>query len=297
MDIVGAYACSHTGLMTTRREAVAGSVSEPVFSAYAQVGRQVRELDPDAVIIIGTDHLQAWSLAQLPEFTIGVGPVAEGLGDAGQPRCSAPVHQAMAQLILAGCIERGFDFCYAEDVAIDHSFVCPLLLIMPELDRPIVPIAVNCNYPPRPTFARSYRLGQVLREVIAAGPPGRVVVIGTGGLSHWVGSPQRRAFIDQPAGTRLRDLAAHPVTLDDTGPVNDRFDEDFLSYVTTGMLRRFVEQWTPERVEQEAGNGAHELRNWLIAAGIAGHPQAEVMFYQAIPEWLTGIGVVRFGAG
>jgi hypothetical protein len=296
MDIVGAYACSHTGLMTTRRDAVPGRVSEPVYSAYERVGREIADLDPDAVVVIGTDHLQAWSLAQLPAFTIGVGPVAQGLGDAGQPRCEAPVHQGMAQLILAGCLERDFDFCYAEDVSIDHSFVCPLLLIMPQLDRPIVPIAVNCNYPPRPTMARSYRLGQVLREVITAGPPGRVVVIGTGGLSHWVGSPQRRAFIDQPAGTRLPDLPAHPVTLDDTGPVNDRFDADFLSYVATGTLRTFVERWPPERVEQEAGNGAHELRNWLIAAGIAGHPRAEVLLYAAIPEWLTGIGVVRFDA-
>jgi aromatic ring-opening dioxygenase catalytic subunit (LigB family) len=294
MDLVAAFACSHTGLMTTRRELAAGTDSEPVFAAFSDAARQIDALDPDVIVIIGTDHLQAYSLAQLPAYSIGVGPVARGRGDAGQPACSVPVHQQAAQHILGAAIRRGFDLCYCEDVSIDHSFVCPLLLLTPELDRPIVPLAVNCNYPPRPTLERSVQLGLMLREVLAAGPPGRAVLIGTGGLSHWVGSAERRAFIDQPAGTRLAGLADHPVTIAATGPVNEEFDHEFLGHVTAGSLGDFSAAWPPDRIEQEAGNGAHELRNWLTVAAAAGFGPGEVLTYRAVPQWLTGIGVARF---
>jgi hypothetical protein len=280
--------------MTTRRELAAAADSEPVFAAFAAVAHQIEALEPDVIVIIGTDHMQAYSLAQLPAYSIGVGPVAHGRGDAGQPPCSVDVHQPAAQQILAGAIERGFDLCYCEDVSIDHSFVCPLLLVTPGLGRPIVPLAVNCNYPPRPTLERSVQLGLMLREVIAAGPPGRAVLVGTGGLSHWVGSAERRAFIDRPAGTRLPELGEHPVTLEDTGPINEDFDREFLSYVTAGSLAGFASSWPQDRIEREAGNGAQEIRNWLTVAAAAGFGPGEVLAYRAVPEWLTGIGVARF---
>jgi protocatechuate 4,5-dioxygenase beta chain/2'-carboxy-2,3-dihydroxybiphenyl 1,2-dioxygenase large subunit/2'-aminobiphenyl-2,3-diol 1,2-dioxygenase large subunit len=294
MDIVGAFACSHTGLMVTRRELAVAADSEPVFAAFADAAGQIAALDPDVVVIIGTDHMQAYTLAQLPAYTIGVGPVARGRGDAGIPACEVPVHQELAQHLLAGAVEGGFDLCYCEDVSIDHSFVCPLMLLTPGLDRPIVPLAVNCNYPPRPTLQRSVQLGQMLRTVLTAGPAGRAVLVGTGGLSHWVGSPERRAFIDQPAGTRLSELAEHPVTIDDTGPVNEEFDREFIGYLTEGRLAGFAEAWPADRIEAEAGNGAHELRNWLTVAAAAGFGPGEVLAYRAVPQWLTGIGVARF---
>ena len=294
MDLVGAFACSHTGLMMTRRELAADTDSGPVFAAFDDLAGQIGALDPDVIVIIGTDHMQAYSLAQLPAYSIGVGAVARGRGDAGIPACTVPVHQATAQHLLAGAIDRGFDLCYCEDVSIDHSFVCPLLLLTPGLDRPIVPVAVNCNYPPRPTLQRSVQLGQMLREVLSAGPPGRAVLVGTGGLSHWVGSAERRAFIDQPAGTRLAALAEHPVTIEDTGPVNDEFDREFLGYLTDGRLAGFADDWPADRIEAEAGNGAQELRNWLTVAAAAGFGPAEVLAYRAVPQWLTGIGLARF---
>lgn len=294
MDVVGAFACSHTGLITTRRDLADREDSEPVFAAFAEAASQIEALDPDVIVIIGTDHLQAYSLAQLPAYSIGVGPAAQGCGDAGQPDCAVPVHQPVAQHILAGAVERGFDLSYCEEVWIDHSFVCPLLLLTPQLQRPIVPLAVNCNYPPRPTLARSMQLGTMLRDVLTDGGNGRAVLVGTGGLSHWVGSAERRAFIDRPAGSRLPELASYPVTIDDTGPINEQFDQEFLGDLTTGKLAEFADRWPPDRIEQEAGNGAHELRNWLTVAAAAGFGPGEVLAYRAVPEWLTGIAVARF---
>jgi aromatic ring-opening dioxygenase catalytic subunit (LigB family) len=294
MDIVGAYACSHAGLIVTRRDRAPAAQAARVSSAYAAARDEIARQRPDVVVVVATDHQQAFPLTNVVPFSIGVGPVAKGLGDAGLPPCVVPIHQPLAQAILTACGERGVDLAFSEAPLIDHSFVMPLTLLRPELDVPIVPVTQNCNVPPRPTFARSGELGRALRESIRSGPRGRAVVIGTGGLSHWVGSPARRAFMNRAAGTRLAQLAAHPVVLEETGEINAEFDRRFLDQVTAGRMAQFVAAWTPERVEEVAGNGAQELRNWITTAAIAGDARATVLAYEPVAEWLTGTAVVRF---
>jgi 2,3-dihydroxyphenylpropionate 1,2-dioxygenase len=48
---------------------------------------------------------------------------------------------------------------------------------------------------------------------------------------------------------------------------------------------------TTDEVEKAAGNGAQELRTWLVAAGAAGGGGGRVLAYEPMPEWLTGMGV------
>jgi Catalytic LigB subunit of aromatic ring-opening dioxygenase len=294
MEIVGAYACSHAGLIVARRDRAPAAQAARVFSAYAAAREEIARQRPDALVVVATDHQQAFPLTNVVPFSIGVGPVAKGLGDAGLPPCAVPIHQPLAQAILAACGERGVDLAFSEAPSIDHSFVMPLSLLVPRLDVPIVPITQNCNVPPRPTLGRSRELGRSIRDSIRGGPAGRAVVIGTGGLSHWVGSPARRAFMNRVAGTRLAELAEHPVVLEETGEINQEFDRQFLDLVVAGRLAEFVAAWTPERVEEVAGNGAQELRNWITTAAIADDAGATVLAYEPVAEWLTGTAVVRF---
>lgn len=294
MEIVGAYACSHAGLIVARRDLAPADQRERVFGAYRAVQEEIARLRPDALVVVATDHLQAFPLTNVPAFAVGVGPRATGLGDGGLPPCTVPVHQGLAQAILSGCLERGVDLAFSERVAIDHSFVMPLSLVAPDLDIPIVPITQNCNVPPRPTFGRSRELGGAIRAAIRDATAGRAVVVGTGGLSHWVGSVARRAFMNRAAGTRLDGLAAHPVVLGETGEINQEFDRQFLDQVAAGRLAEFAAAWTPERLEEVAGNGAQELRNWITTAAIAGDAGARVLAYEPVAEWLTGTAVVRF---
>ena len=294
MEIVGAYACSHAGLIVTRRHRAPAGQAARVFSAYAAARDEIARQRPDALVVVATDHQQAFPLTNVVPFSIGVGLVAKGLGDAGLPPCAVPIHQPLAQAILAGCGERGVDLAFSEAPSIDHSFVMPLTLLRPELDVPIVPVTQNCNVPPRPTFRRSLELGAALRDATLGGPPGRAVVIGTGGLSHWVGSAARRAFMNRAAGTRLAQLAEHPVVLDETGEINQEFDRRFLDQIATGRLAEVVAAWTPERVEEVAGNGAQELRNWITTAAVADDAGATVLAYEPVAEWLTGTAIVQF---
>jgi 2,3-dihydroxyphenylpropionate 1,2-dioxygenase len=296
MDIGLSIACSHAGLIVTRRENASIAAGEEFFAAMARLRDEVKALRPDAIVILATDHMKAWTLAGgIPQFAIGVGPVAHGLGDAGIPEVDLPVNQEIARALLRGCIDQGADLAYTEDVRIDHSFVVPLSLLDPDGTVPIVPLTQNCNVPPRPTWRRSHEFGRQLRAVLDT-LPGRVVVVATGGLSHWVGDAARRAFMNRPPGARLAELSRHPVTLEETGPVNEDFDHGFLDAVCAGGAARFMAGWPDHRLEAEAGNGAHEVRNWITACGLMADAPASVVAYAPVEEWLTGVGVVRFGA-
>ncbi|MBS3942028.1 MAG: hypothetical protein KG028_13805 [Actinobacteria bacterium] len=294
MEIIGAFACSHAGLIATRRERAPAAQEQHVYDAFARAERVIAALRPDALLIIATDHMRAFPLAGVPTFTVGVGPLARGLGDGGLAPCEVPVHQPLSRSLLTTAIADGFDVCFTEDVRIDHSFVMPLMALTPALDVPIAPVTINCNVPPRPTYERAYAFGTALRRGIDALPGGRVVVVATGGLSHWVGSDERRALMNRPPGTRLAELDRVPMGLGDTGPINEEFDRGVLAAVGCGELPTFLADWPPERLEAEAGNGAHELRNWLVLSGLLGDAPGEVLAYEPVSEWLTGTAVVRF---
>jgi hypothetical protein len=294
MDIVGAFACSHAGFLISHYDRAEPAAREHVYDGFAQIRKAIERVKPDALVVIATDHGRIYPLNHQPQYVIGVGSPAHGIGDAGLPECEVPVHQQFARLILEGCIESGVDLAYSEAVSIDHSFVTPLMLCTPDLNVPIVPIVQNTRMPPMPTLERSYTVGRILGQVLRQGPAGRVVVMGTGGLSHWVGGDERRGFLRQPAGTRYGHEQEFPLVLPERGAVNDQFDADFLDTLNRGAAREFIGEWSNERLEAVAGNGALEIRNWLTIAGVADDAPLDVLAYAAVPEWLTGSAVAQF---
>jgi hypothetical protein len=291
MEIVSAYACSHAGLVVSRAAQAREDQRSAVFGAFKQMGAAIAEQAPDAIVIVATDHGKIYPLSGVPQFTIGVSATARAIGDAEIPAAEVPIHQAFAQAILDAALEEGIDLAYSESMQIDHSFAMPLYLA--ETAIPIVPIAQNCNYPPLPTLARSYEVGRKLRNAIRRGPPGRVVIVGTGGLSHWVGTDEQQRFRRRPAGTRLG-AAQTPLTISETGPVNAVFDRAFLDVICGGRTPAWLREYTTERLYDEAGNGAQEIRNWLLVAGAMEDRPANVLAYADVPQWLTGTAVIEF---
>ena len=300
MEIVGAYACSHAGLVVSRSSQAREEHRNAVFGAFKAMGTTIAALAPDAVILVATDHGRVYPLSGVPQFTIGVSATAHGIGDAELPAVDVPVHQRFAQAILDGALQEGIDLAFSESMQIDHSFVMPLMLGLAETSIPalggtipIVPIAQNCNFPPLPTLARSYEVGRKLGTAIRSGPPGRVVLVGTGGLSHWVGSEEQQQFRRRPAGTRFGQPQS-PMLITDTGPVNAVFDRAFLDVICTGSTPSFLREYDTDRLYDEAGNGAQEIRNWLLVAGAMQDRRASVLAYADAEEWLTGTAVVEF---
>lgn len=294
MRLVGAYTSSHGGLMITRKGTGDPAAEERVFAAFRTMGEELEELEVDALIVFATDHQQLFKLDHVPMFTIGTSATARGLGDAGVEKRNYPIPQDIAGELLLGALDEGIDLAYSEDMGIDHSFVTPLILALGERSIPIVPIVQNCNVPPRPTMRRSLDVGAALRRVIdGSSNTARIAVLGTGGLSHWVGSPERQAFMRRPVGTRFADMPRFPVELGDTGEINTEFDRELLDAIERGATGRFVEEWSDERMEQTAGNGALEIRNWLSAIAMAGDAGGETLVYEPMATWMTGTAVVR----
>jgi hypothetical protein len=258
------------------------------------MGQLIREHRPDALVVVGTDHGRIYPLSGMPQYLIGVSEQAVGIGDAGLPAKTLPLHQSFARSILADVLEEGVDMAYSEAMRIDHSFLTPLLLALPELDIPIVPIVQNCNAPPLPNLERAYQVGRILARALMKGPEGRVVVIGTGGLSHWVGSKEFRAFMSGPAGSRLARQNEFPLQLPDSGEVNEEFDRDFIEILCQGRAQEFIRSWDTHRLGEVAGNGAQEVRNWLLLAGLTADAPATLLDYAPVKPWLTGAAVVQF---
>ena len=294
MRITAAFACSHSGLMISRAECAETGTRDRIYGAFRAMGEAIESLAPDALVIVGTDHGRIYGFEGVPQFVVGVGASASGIGDAALPRCDYAVHQEAARAVLEGSLERGFDIAFSEAPRIDHSFVAPLMLALPDTRLPIVPIVQNCNVPPLPSLGRSHRFGAAVGAAIEAAGPGDAVLMCTGGLSHWVGSDDFRAFMNRPAGTRLAHRDDYPLTLDDTGPINESFDRDFLDLICAGRSPELVDRWDTASLGESAGNGAQEICNWLVAAGAVNDARASVLAYAPVAEWLTGIGIARF---
>ena len=217
------------------------------------------------------EHFTNFHLGNLPAFAVAtgdsyLGPVTAemakfvrvdqhqypGAGDLGRH-----VYRfALESEFDPSLVEGGLDF--------DENFCVPFKLLDPESKYPLVPIIVNGVNPPWPSPRRCYEFGRMLaRAVSQQDQYQRVVVVGTGGLSHWVGLPE-------------------------AGNVNEDFDRDFLARLDVGDPDRLT-NYSQHEIDA-AGNGAHEIRTWLVAAGTV-EVGFDVLAYEAVPEWLTGTAV------
>jgi 2,3-dihydroxyphenylpropionate 1,2-dioxygenase len=294
MEIVGAFACSHAGLLVTRRDLAPTKMCEHVYAGFAKMGQAIAAAKPDAIVLVATDHLRVYPLSGIPQFTIGVSTSAQGIGDAGLAPQNIEIHQPLARAVLEGALDQGIDLGFSEAMRLDHSFITPLLLGFPSGSPPIIPIAQNCNVPPLPSLRRSHEVGRILGRAIRSGPPGRIVIVGTGGLSHWVGPPEFQRYMRQPAGSRIGLEERYPMLIGDEGIVNEAFDRSFIDLICAGRASDFIASWTTERIYEEAGNGAQEVRNWLLVAGAVDDSPADMIAYAPVAAWLTGTGLVSF---
>jgi len=73
------------------------------------------------------------------------------------------------------------------------------------------------------------------------------------------------------------------------GMLNPDFDRRLLELLAEGDAAGAA-TFAAQNVDT-AGNGAEEVRAWLIAAGAAHGAPFEPIFYRPVPQWYTGIGI------
>jgi len=258
--LVGAFVCAHTPQLLARPDTEDRELVLRVHAAFARVKRRLEALRPDAIAIVAGDHIEAFFLNAVPALAVYAG--AECAGSFGRYRYRFPVHEPLARAIIEQGIERGFDLLYTQEAPLDYAFYVPLHFTMPATAVPIVPLHVNVYLPPQPTPRRCHEWGRALGEILRARPE-RVVLMASGGMSHFPGT----------------DRYASP-----------EFDWDRRVLEQLGQGRGVeLAALTGEELDK-AGN--IELRTWITLLGAVGDARALVYCYE--PSWHHGNAVVEW---
>ncbi len=183
----------------------------PLFAGYKPVADWLAEKKPDALVFFYNDHATTFFFDLYPTFALGIGERFE-IADEGAGKRPLPAVRGNVDLsihIAESLVNDEFDITTFQDRAIDHGCASPLPLLWPHApDWPgaIVPIAINVLQFPIPTAKRCYKLGQGLRRAIESYPEDlKVVVVGTGGLSHQVHG-ERSGFNNEDWDMEFLDL-------------------------------------------------------------------------------------------
>jgi 2,3-dihydroxyphenylpropionate 1,2-dioxygenase len=258
----------------------------------------------------------------MPPFVLGV-ESAEGFGDYGSRPGPLPVAAELAWPVRDGLAEAGFDVALSYALTVDHGVVQSYDMICGSgasdgteagvgassgagrgAGIPLVPLVVNTAAPPLPTMERCAALGSALGSAIrAASFGGRVLLIASGGLSHWLPSndprdssvaAERRASVihgrrDVRAFAAAREPAVLAMAGDPNAHVNRDWDGWFLKQLCGGDLAP-VAELGDVGLEEQAGRGGHEIRTWLVGLAAAAAPLVWTS-YEAVPEWITGMAI------
>lgn len=146
---------------------------------------------PDAAILIYNDHVTSFFFDVYPTFALGVADSFTVADEGFGPRPLPPIRSdaGFGWHVAQSLVDDAFDLTVCQELALDHGALTPLSAFWPDTSSgwpcPILPLAVNVLQMPMPSPRRLFDLGRALRRSVETFDPDfRVVVIGTGGLSH-----------------------------------------------------------------------------------------------------------------
>ena len=205
------------GLTTSHVPAIGGAIAKglqgepywkPFFDGFLPVRAWLEEMKPDVAVVFYNDHGLNFFLDKMPTFAVGAAPEYRG-ADEGWGIPTLPPAKGQPDLswhIIEHLVDREFDVTTCQEMLVDHGFAIPLKLFWPgECPVTTVPVCINTVQFPLPSARRCYNLGKAVGEAIASWDSDkRVVVIGTGGLSHQLDG-ERAGFINKPFDLKFMD--------------------------------------------------------------------------------------------
>jgi len=243
----------------------------PLFKGYEPSKKWMAETAPDVAIVVYNDHANAFSFELIPTFAIGVADeyqvADEGFGR--RPLPPVPGHADLAWHLAESLILDEFDITIVNAMEVDHGLTVPMSLMFAEPAEwpcPVVPLAVNVVQYPPPTGKRCFDLGKAIRRAVDTYPGAeRVLVVGTGGMSH------------QLQGERV-------------GLINAEWDQRFLDMLVgdpdAAAAISHVEYL------REAGSEGIELVMWLVMRGALDADVREVYRATHVPTSNTHNGLL-----
>jgi protocatechuate 4,5-dioxygenase beta chain len=177
----------------------------PFFDGFAPVRQWLDKVKPDVAVVIYNDHGLNFFLDKMPTFSIGAAPEYRNADEGWGIPTVAPFkgNQDLSWQLIESLIADEFDITTCQEMLVDHAFTLPMALLWPDADRkghwPVttVPVCINTVQFPLATASRCLRLGESIGRAIESWKSdARVVVIGTGGLSHQLDG-ERAGFINK----------------------------------------------------------------------------------------------------
>jgi 2,3-dihydroxyphenylpropionate 1,2-dioxygenase len=305
-SIVIGVGASHSTLMNTHWAEVDHLPEAHDFRSGLHKARDlITAAEPDALVIIGSNHFRGFFLDMMPAVTIGVAECL-GAGEAGTPGGPLPLDSELARELTFCLVERGFDPAFSLRLTVDHGITHSLQHLVPALDIPIVPIVINMFAPPLPSLPRIYDLGRTIGEIIRSSTRNqRIGIVASGGLSHVLPWPKWydactdderflvQAWLNGRDSWPQYEVRRRQIIRAAAPRINPEFDRRFLGMLGQGDISPVVKM-TSQQLEEEGGNGAQEIRSWIAMAaalGAGGGFSGTALAYAPIEEWLTGMGI------
>uniref|UniRef100_E6VDG0 Extradiol ring-cleavage dioxygenase class III protein subunit B n=1 Tax=Rhodopseudomonas palustris (strain DX-1) TaxID=652103 RepID=E6VDG0_RHOPX len=245
--IIGGLAASHV-------PAIGGAMAKglqkdpywaPFFDGFDTPCRWLEAAKPDAAVVIYNDHGLNFFLDKMPTFAIGAAPEYRNDDEGWGIPVMAPFKgdTRLSWHIIETLVESEFDPVTCQEMLVDHAYSLPMELFLRDRahDIPTVPVVVNTVQHPLPSLRRCFKLGQAIGRAIESYPEDlKVVVIGTGGLSHQL-EGQRAGFINTAFDRRCMDAM--------TGDIESLLGID------------------PHELVELAGSQGVEVMNWVAMRG------------------------------
>ena len=235
-----------------------------------RLGRDLRALEPDLLIIVGDDQRELFGPDNQPALGLYHGEriptekpdesdaftaqTRRGQGTDGRVYDGDP---DAALHLITSLMGDGFDVATSSTpppgTGFGHAFGWVLGRLLPDAGIPAVPVLLNTYYPPnQPTPGRCHDLGAAIARAVESLPGDRrVAIVGSGGLSHFV--------VNEELDRRILDAL-------------DAHDADTLRSIDAALLN----------------SGSSEIRNWLVVGGAIGG---------LTPRWRDYIPARRTPAG
>ena len=243
--IVGAVSVTHVPYIG---RAIANNLQQdpywkPFFDGFQPVHRWLERARPDVAVVFYNDHGLNFFLDKMPTFAVGAAPEYRN-ADEGWGIPVLPPFQGDLDLswhLIESLVRDEFDITTCQEMLVDHAFTLPMAMLWPGQGAwPVrtVPVCVNTVQYPLPSAARCWKLGEAIGRAVEAWPAdAKVVVIGTGGLSH------------QLDGERA-------------GFINKAFDQRFMDSLVADP--RWATRYTNTELVEKAGTQGIELLMWLV---------------------------------
>lgn len=271
--IVAGCMTSHGPLITGKPEITDPQQRVRFVQAMAEARRRLEAARPDVLVVFANDHLQNFFYNNMPAFCVGVGDRYWAPSEGGAKVLRVPARQISGARewgkgFVEAALDNGFDVSYSHELEFWDDLSVPLSFLMPEDTIPVVPIMINCVAPPLPRPRRCYELGAFVKTFVEGPRPGpeRIALLGTGGISHWIGVPGH-------------------------GSINRDFDHRILGAIQQGRGEALA-GLTYDEIEEEGGNGGQEIRNWIPVLGALPGRKGQILYDEGVPDWLIGTGVV-----